>query len=172
MHLRSLDWSIWLEGKGKMNNLSMPEVLTFFMSVLPISEARGAIPFALAQGLSPLRAYLIGVIGNLVPVLPLLVGVKKLFTLSYRYEIGRKIFTWINRLSTKRERIVRRYGFVGLTLLVAVPLPVTGAWTGSLVSAFLGLSIKYAFLAIFIGVCISAAIVLMTTLGIIEVLGM
>jgi len=146
----------------------MAGILPFFISMLPISEARVAIPFALTQGLSPIKAYLLSVAGNIAPVLPLLLLLKGLFSLLRRYETGRKIFTRINKLAMKREGMVKRYGFIGLIFLVALPLPVTGAWTGSLVSVFLGLSVRYAFLAISIGVCIAAAIVAMVTLGIIE----
>lgn len=146
----------------------MAGILPFFISMLPISEARVAIPFALTQGLSPIKAYLLSVAGNITPVLPLLLLLKGLFSLLRRYETGRKIFTRINKLAMKREGMVKRYGFIGLIFLVAIPLPVTGAWTGSLVSVFLGLSVRYAFLAISIGVCIAAAIVAMVTLGMIE----
>jgi len=151
-----------------MNNSPMAGILPFFISMLPISEARVAIPFALTQGLSPIKAYLLSVAGNIAPVLPLLLLLKGLFSLLRRYETGRKIFTRINKLAMKREGIVKRYGFIGLIFLVALPLPITGAWTGSLVSVFLGLSVRYAFLAISIGVCIAAAIVVMVTLGMIE----
>jgi len=151
-----------------MNNSPMAGMLPFFISMLPISEARVAIPFALTQGLSPIKAYLLSVAGNIAPVLPLLLLLKGLFSLLRRYETGRKIFTRINKLAMKREGMVKRYGFIGLIFLVALPLPITGAWTGSLVSVFLGLSARYAFLAISIGVCIAAAIVVMVTLGMIE----
>jgi len=147
---------------------SSPRSLAFFISALPVAELRGAIPFALTQGLAPLEAYLISVAGNMLPVLPLLLAFKRVFPFLYRYEKGKKILNWVTKRARKKGEMVNQWGFIGLILLVSVPLPITGAYTGSLVSFFLGLPIKYAFLGIFIGVCLAGIIVLLSTLGLIE----
>jgi uncharacterized membrane protein len=147
---------------------SSTRVLTFFISALPVSELRGGIPFALTQGIVPLEAYLISIAGNMLPVFPLLLFFKRVSLFLRQYEKGRKILIWMARRSREKEAMVNRWGFIGLVLLVAVPLPITGAYTGSLVSFFLGLPIKYAGLAIFIGVCIAGIVVLFSTLGLIE----
>lgn len=144
------------------------EALTFFIGMLPISELRGALPFALSQGLSPLKAYLISVGGNILPVLPLLLLLRGLSTLMVRHRIGAALFNWTIERAKKREELVRRYGFGGLVLLVAIPLPFTGAWTGVLVSFLLSMRIKYAFAAISIGVGLAGIIVLLASLGIIQ----
>ncbi|MFQ5834408.1 MAG: COG2426 family protein [bacterium] len=143
-----------------------PESLTFFLSMLPILELRGGLPFALSQGLSPLRAYLISVAGNILPVFPLLLLLRRLFIFLGRYKIAEKTLSWTMKRARKREDLVRRYGFGGLILLVAIPLPITGAWTGVLVSFLLSLEIKYSFVGICIGVCLAGGIVLsMSLLG-------
>ena len=144
------------------------EVLTFFISMLPISELRGALPFALSQGLSPLRAYLVSVAGNILPVLPLLLLLRGLSAFFARYRRGATLFSWTMERAKKREGLVRRYGFGGLILLVAIPLPITGAWTGALVSFLLSIQIKQAFAAICIGVGLAGIIVLLASLGVIE----
>jgi len=149
-----------------MSNLFLkPEVMTFFISMLPISELRGALPFALSQGLSPMKAYFISVAGNILPVLPLLLFLKKIWMLLQSYK-GGKIVSWLRERATKREDLVKRYGFGGLIILVSIPLPITGAWTGSLVSFLLCMRVKYAFFAICIGVCLAGIIVLLVSLGI------
>ena len=145
--------------------LSIPEILTFFLSMLPISELRGGLPFALSQGLSPLKAYLISVAGNILPVFPLLLLLRRLFIFFGRYKITEKTLNWTLARARKREDLVKRYGFGGLILLVAIPLPVTGAWTGTLVSFLLSMKIRHSFLAICIGVGIAGIIVLGLSLG-------
>lgn len=143
-----------------------PESLTFFLSMLPILELRGGLPFALSQGLSPLRAYLISVAGNILPVFPLLLLLRRLFIFLGRYKMAEKTLSWTMKRARKREDLVRRYGFGGLILLVAIPLPITGAWTGVLVSFLLSLEIKYSFVGICIGVFLAGGIVLsMSLLG-------
>lgn len=145
--------------------LARPEILTFFLSMLPISELRGGLPFALSQGFSPLKAYLISVAGNILPVFPLLLLLRRLFIVLGRYKITEKTLNWTLARARKREDLVRRYGFGGLILLVAIPLPVTGAWTGTLVSFLLSMKIRHSFLAICIGVGIAGIIVLGLSLG-------
>ena len=145
--------------------LARPEILTLFLSMLPISELRGGLPFALSQGLSPLKAYLISVAGNILPVFPLLLLLRRLFIFLGRYKITEKTLNWTLARARKREDLVRRYGFGGLILLVAIPLPVTGAWTGTLVSFLLSMKIRHSFLAICIGVGIAGIIVLGLSLG-------
>jgi len=145
--------------------LARPEILTFFLSMLPISELRGGLPFALSQGLSPLKAYLISVAGNILPVFPLLLLLRRLFIFFGRYNITEKTLNWTLARARKREDLVRRYGFGGLILLVAIPLPITGAWTGTLVSFLLSMKIRHSFLAICIGVGIAGIIVHGLSLG-------
>jgi len=147
------------------NLLDSKELLTFFISMLPISELRGALPFALSQGVSPLKAYFISVAGNILPVLPLLLLLQRLAIFAQRYEIGAKFFCWTMERAKKRGDLVKRYGWAGLILLVAIPLPITGAWTGTLVSFLLSMKIKYAFIAICIGVSLAGIIVLGLSLG-------
>jgi len=144
------------------------ELLTFLISMLPISELRGAIPFAISCGISPGVAYLISVAGNILPVFPLLLLLKELSSLISRYSWGERVLKRLLKMGEKKKGLVERYSLPGLVLLVAIPLPITGAWTGVLVSFLLSLKIRYAFLAISIGVCLAGAIVLLVSLGVIS----
>ncbi len=146
------------------------EFLTFFISMLPIAELRGGLPFALSQGISPGKAYLISIAGNMLPVIPLLLGLRVLSRVAKKYKTGLKAFNWLTDRMEGKKRIVERYSIAGIILLVAIPLPFTGAWTGSIVSSLLFVPIKYAFPAILTGVCIAGVIVLLGSLGILGVL--
>lgn len=136
------------------------------MAMVPVVELRGAIPYGVVAGLSVPVAFVLAVIGNLVPI-PVLV----LFT--------RKVFEWLRRMSAGLDRVVSRlegkaeknkevvlkYQFWGLVLLVAIPLPGTGAWTGALVAAMMDMRLKRAMPAITLGVLIAGVIVTTVTYG-------
>lgn len=131
-----------------------------FLSVLPISELRGAIPFALTQGMSIPLAYAYCVLLNALvgPILYLfLFSVHKLLSLWgwYRRTFDRLIQRARNKLHSK----VERFGYWGVMLFVAIPLPITGAYTGTLGAWVLGLDAKRTFLAVLAGVMISGVIV-------------
>jgi uncharacterized membrane protein len=133
-------------------------------AVLPISELRGAIPIAIGVYHFPwYYAYLFSVIGNLLPVPFLLLLLNKAIPLLGRIgffnRLMQRYFAWTKR----RAKYIERYGWLGLTLFVAIPLPVTGAWTGSILAVLLGMKFKYAFSAISLGVVIAGIIVTCAT---------
>lgn len=141
----------------------------FVVSMLPLSELRGGLPLALSQGAAPLEAYLLSILGNTIPVLPLLLGLKFLFKLAEKYRWSKVLFQAIQRKTWKRQKLVQKYGISGIVILVAIPLPMTGAWTGSLVSVLLSIPVKYAFPAIFAGICLAGFVVLFTSIGFLEI---
>ena len=141
----------------------------FLVSMLPIAELRGGLPLGISLGVFPLQAYLVSVAGNIAPILPLLLLLKYGIRLLRKNRwMGSVLNRWESRIERRRE-MVSRYGLWGIVLLVAIPLPITGAWTAALISSVLSIRIRYAFLAICIGVCIAGAIVLSATIGIISV---
>jgi len=143
--------------------------LPFFISMLPVSELRGGLPLALSQGLSPFRAYLISVIGNTIPVLPLLIGLKSFIKLIKRYKWLKGVLEIIEKKAFSKQKTIQKYGIYGIIFVVMVPLPMTGAWTGSLISALLSIPVKYAFPAIFAGICLAGFIVLFAVTGFFEI---
>jgi len=143
------------------------------LSILPISELRGAIPYAVAHGMSPVTAYIYCVMLN-AAVTPLLYAflttANKLFLRWARY---RSLFNRVvERSRLKLHAPVSRYGYLGILLFVAVPLPMTGAYTGTLGAWVLGLSPRRTFLAVLGGVAIAGAIVVVVTFFGIEALSL
>ncbi|MCH5183035.1 MAG: small multi-drug export protein [Oscillospiraceae bacterium] len=139
----------------------MKYLMVFLISMLPIVELRGAIPIGLSMSeLSPFWVVLLSVIGNLLPV-PFLIlfGGMILRWLAKFPRLG-KPFRWILQLGEKKVAKMNKTLFLGLFLFVAIPLPGTGAWTGSLAAITLQRNFKQAFPPIALGVLCSGAIIL------------
>ena len=130
------------------------------VSTLPIVELRGAIPLAINKfGFPWHRALLIAIGGNLIPVPFILLLFSTISKRLSKVAIFKRWFDWLNERTRRRGKIIERYKRIGLVLFVAIPFPVTGAWTGSLAATIFGVKFKHALLSIFIGVCIAGAIV-------------
>lgn len=133
-----------------------PELITALIACFPILELRLAIPIGInAFSLSFWEAYIYGVIGNMLPVLPLLLLFQPLSQWLLRYAPYRRFYDWLyDRAMTKSKR-VEQFGALGLVLFTALPLPTTGAWTACAVAIFFGIRTAYAFSAILIGVLVA-----------------
>ena len=141
-------------------------VMTFLISMVPVIELRGAIPIGVGAGLSPLVAIGVSIVGNLVPVPFIIIFIKKIF--AWLRKVSQKLDGLVTRLEKRAEKkseTVQKYAFWGLFILVAIPLPGTGAWTGALVAAMLEMPLKKAFPAIALGVLGAAVIVSFVTYG-------
>ncbi|MCL7412772.1 MAG: small multi-drug export protein [ANME-2 cluster archaeon] len=146
-------------------------VATIIIGMLPVSELRGAIPLALAPvgvggyGMSVPEAYFLAVLGNMIPVIPLLLYLEPVSDFLRRWRIFDIFFTWLfTRTHHNHSERFERYGTLALTLFVAVPLPVTGAWTGCAAAFVFGIKFRHALLAIFAGVLIAGVVVTLLTL--------
>ena len=131
-----------------------------FISMIPIIELRLAIPVAAAVGLSPFIAIPLAIVGNLLPVPFIILFIKKIF--AWMRKISPKLNKVVDKMEAKAEKNkdkVLKYAFWGLTLFVAIPLPGTGAWTGSLVAAMIDMPGKKAFPSVAIGVVIASLVV-------------
>ena len=136
---------------------------TALVSMIPVVELRGGIPFGvLTCGLPVWAAYLAAVIGNFIPAPFIVVYI-------------RRIFQWmrLNRLVDRMEKkahlkgnLVTKYKYLGLVLFVAIPLPGTGAWTGSLAAAFLDMPLRKALPSIFIGIIVAGIAISILTFGV------
>lgn len=146
-----------------------PELVTFLLSMLPISELRGAIPYAWAWGINHWLAYLIAVIGNLVPIIPLLLLLGPISKALRRFRVWNKFFDWWFKHTLKRSKLIEKYEIFGLIVFVAIPLPITGAWTGSVAAFLLGIRFKLAFPAIVAGVILAGIIVSFVCLGVVHI---
>ena len=136
------------------------ELVVIIISALPILELRGALPVALNVFHFPwYYALPLAIIGNLLPVPIILLFLETISKWLSKIGLFDRFLRWLFEHTRKRGKIVEKYERIGLALFVAVPLPVTGAWTGSLVAVLFGLKFRHAFLSIFIGVCIAGVIV-------------
>jgi uncharacterized membrane protein len=152
-------------------NLS-PEAATFIIAMLPILELRGALPYALGVGLAWPEAYLLAVTGNLVPIVPILLFLGPVSERLRRLPGFGPFFDWVFRRSRKRSGFVERYGPWGLALFVAIPLPVTGGWTGAAVAYLLGIPFRRSFPAIAAGVLLAGVVVTLAVKGVIGLGGL
>ena len=140
---------------------------TILVSMVPIVELRGGIPFGVSLGLPVWAAYLAAVIGNILPVPFILVYIRRIF------QWMRRRLPRLNRLVDKLERKahlkgrrVTKYKYLGLMLFVAIPLPGTGAWTGALAAAFLDMPLRKAIPSIFAGILIAGIVISILTFGV------
>jgi len=136
------------------------ELVVLIIAALPIFELRGALPVAINLFHFPwYYALPLAIIGNLLPVPVILLFLNAISRWLSKIGFFDRFLHWLFERTRKRGRVVERYERIGLALFVAIPLPVTGAWTGSLVAVLFGLRFRYAFLSIFVGVCIAGIIV-------------
>jgi uncharacterized membrane protein len=133
--------------------------------MVPVIELRGALPFGVAQGLAPLYAALISIAGNLLPIPFLLKLVPRIFDFLRDKKYTKKLIAWLERKAEKNRKTIDKYGWLGLYILVAIPLPGTGAWTGALVSSCFKMKFWPSMAAIIAGVITAGAIVLAITYG-------
>ena len=141
-------------------------LITFLMAMVPVVELRGAIPYGVIAGLSVPEAFILAVLGNLAPIPFLVVFTRKVFEwLRTKSEGLDRIVRKLEAKAEKNKEIVEKYEFFGLMILVAIPLPGTGAWTGALVAAMMNMRLKRAMPAITVGVIVAGIIVTTLTYG-------
>ncbi|MHC1688682.1 MAG: COG2426 family protein [Methanothrix sp.] len=143
-------------------------LMTMIAAALPISEVRGAIPLAIGvYGFSPLQAYLLSVLGNLLPIIPLLLFLGPVSDFLRRFPIGDRFFSWLfARTRSKYIKDHENFGLTALAVFVAIPLPMTGAWTGCVIAFLLGFRFWPAFAAIAAGVLIAGVVVTAAVMGV------
>jgi uncharacterized membrane protein len=140
--------------------------ITFFASMVPVTELRAGIPFGYGIGLPIWTAYIAAVLGNIVPVPFLLIFLKKLFNWMKTFK---RLGAFAERLEQKghlKSGKVKKYGPLGLALFVAIPLPGTGGWTGSLVASIMEIDVKKATAYIIAGLLVAGVIVSLITVGV------
>ena len=143
------------------------EFITFFTAALPLSELRGAIPLAILKyGFSPYKAFIISALGNILPVLPLLVGLEKISEyLSHKFYWFNRFFSWLfERTREKHKDHFHYWGDLALFIFVAIPLPLVGAYSGVVAAFVFGIPLKHAFWSIVLGVLAAGLIVTAITI--------
>jgi uncharacterized membrane protein len=130
------------------------------LAAMPIAELRGAIPLALALGFTPQKAYILSFIGNLIPVIPLLFFLQPISDRLRHIKIFERFFNWLFERTRKKATLIEKFEALGLILFVAIPLPVTGAWTGCVAATLFKIRFRYALAAIICGVALAGLIVI------------
>ncbi|MDO9576957.1 MAG: small multi-drug export protein [Candidatus Cloacimonadales bacterium] len=152
--------------REKVDNIdASSELKVFLIAMLPIFELRGAIPVGiLSYHLPYWKVIPLALAGNMVPIFFILLFFDFVTKLCFKFKFSRKILEGIFRRTRSKSAIIEKYEEVGLMIFVAIPLPVTGAWTGSLAAYLMGLGFWKSILFIFLGVCIASVVVSFLTL--------
>jgi uncharacterized membrane protein len=133
-----------------------PELIVVIISAMPILELRGGLPIAYAYyEFSLLKALLLSILGNLLPIIPLLFLFQPISNWLMRFKVYEKLYSWLYKRTIKKSGNVEKYGAIGLILFTAIPLPTTGAYSACVAAGIFAIRFKYAFLAISAGVVIA-----------------
>lgn len=145
------------------------EILVFIISLMPILELRGGLIAAALLGLEPIPSYIISIIGNVLPVPFILLLITKILAWmrNSKVKFFNKIANWLDEKVEKHKGQIEKFGYVGIVLFVGIPLPGTGAWTGSLIASVLNMDKKKTFLAVLVGIFMASIIMMLLSFGLI-----
>ena len=146
------------------------ELVVFIISILPILELRGGLIAASLLNVSPLTGYIVSIIGNTLPVPFILLFINKILDWMGKSKIKwmNKLSKWLDKKARKHKDSIEKYGYLGLTLFVGVPLPGTGAWTGCLAASVLNMDKKKSFISIMLGIIMASIIMMLVSYGLLK----
>ncbi|MDR7871546.1 MAG: small multi-drug export protein [Tissierellaceae bacterium] len=147
------------------------EFTVIFTAMLPLIEVRGAIPVGIALGMSPLHATILAFLGSVIPVPFILFTIRPIFAYLRKTRTFRKLVNNIAKKSMEKSLDIQKYGYIGLFLFVAIPLPGTGVWSGSLIASLLNMRIKYAFPTILLGNLVASTVIMVLSFGVVNIFG-
>lgn len=146
------------------------ELTVMLTATLPVIELKGAIPVGISLGLSPLHSFVLSFIGSIIPVPFILFTIRHIFNYLKRTAVFERIVNKITDRSMAKSGKIQKYGAWGLFIFVAIPLPGTGVWTGSLIAAMLDMRFKWAFPAIVVGNLIAGILIMALSEGLFTIL--
>lgn len=152
---------------GKMSG----ELIAFIISLFPVLELRGGLIAATFLGIEWWKAFIYCFIGNMLPIPFILLFIRKIFELMKKWGPFKKVVDKLEQKADKHRDKIEKYRLWGLFLLVAIPLPGTGAWTGALVAALMDIRIRHAFPVIAAGVIVAGIIVATLSYGVAGFIG-
>ncbi len=135
------------------------EIALLIISMLPLVELKGSIPIGLAMGFKPINAYLYSIIGSSIPAIFIILWIMPIFSYMKKKNKLKKIVAWAEKKAKKKEEKIKKYEYLGLFLFVAIPLPGTGVWMGSLIASILGLNKKKSLIIVCLGNFIAGIII-------------
>ena len=141
-------------------------ILVFIVSMLPIVELRGGLIAASILDIEFIKAFIICFIGNILPVPFILLLIEKIFNLLKKWNPTKKIVNKLESKTLSKSEQINKYGYLGLLLFVGIPLPGTGAWTGTLLAVLLNLDKKKSFIYISLGVLLAGIIMSILSYGV------
>ena len=144
------------------------ELFVFFVSMIPLVELRGGVVVAKLLGIKLLKANLICIVGNIIPIPFILLFIEKIFAFMKKHKILKGFVEWCEKRAEKKSAGAEKGFFVFLLLFVGIPIPGTGAWMGSLIAALYDFEIKKASVAIFLGIILAACIMSVFSYGLLE----
>lgn len=147
------------------------EFKVMFTAALPVIEVRGAIPVGIALGMTPIHATILAFLGSIIPAPFILFTIRPIFNWMKTTKIFKKLVNRLTTRSLEKSDNVQKYGYWGLFIFVAIPLPGTGVWSGSLIASLLDMRFKYAFPAIVFGNLIASIAIMLLSFGVVSVFG-
>ncbi|HBN55305.1 MAG TPA: small multi-drug export protein [Lachnospiraceae bacterium] len=153
-----------------LNGKVSKEAIVFIISMIPILELRGGLVAASLMNIDIVRAIWYCVIGNIIPVPFILLLITPIFNWLKQTELFRPMVEKLEKRALGKSDQIEKYQFWGLVLFVGIPLPGTGAWTGSLVASLLGIKFKKAFPAVLLGIVMATVIMSIASYGLLGAL--
>ena len=144
-----------------------PEGAVFLISMIPLLELRGGLLAASLLKISAAKAIPLCIVGNIIPIPFILLFIKQLFKVLKKTKIFRGLIIKLEDRAMRKSDQVKKYEFWGLMLFVGIPLPGTGAWTGSLIASLLEIDIKKSSLAILCGIIMATVIMYIVSYGLV-----
>ena len=144
-----------------------PEGAVFLISMIPLLELRGGLLAASLLKISAAKAIPLCIVGNIIPIPFILLFIKQIFQVLKKTKIFRGLIIKLEDRAMRKSDQVKKYEFWGLMLFVGIPLPGTGAWTGSLIASLLEIDIKKSSLAILCGIIMATVIMYIVSYGLV-----
>lgn len=151
-----------------VTNTAGKSIVVFVISLFPILELRGGLIAASLLDLDPLISFFVAIAGNLLPIPFILWFMNSILNKMRKTKFFSKFINWLDKKVNSKKSVIEKYGYPGLILFVGIPLPGTGAWTGSLVASILEMDKKKSFKYICIGILLSSIIMMIISFGIIS----
>ena len=146
----------------------MKEIVIFFLSMSPFMESRGGLIAASILHMDPVESFIICMLGNILPIPLILIFFDKVIDWMRKVKRLHKVAERVDKKVEKNKPTIEKYGYIGLILFVAIPIPGTGAWTACLVASALKLNKKKSFIYISVGILLASILMMYLTFGLLS----